>query len=232
MFKNKKGLTLEEGITFALVVFIILFAVFPFVDNLYAAMMSETDDGSIVNFEKRLAPAVQSLLTNSDKLAYTQINYFLGAGNAVIGYNKIWNSEENLNIIGLKLEKPASCGDKACLCFFKQSKKGAPLSGDPYKPCIKLDKVKYFLKDKDNTVAYETELSVIPGDSFYNSDTFNKEVYKYLLLSGNTFKSQAIYIEKYENSAGEIILYLAPINGATKDRISKRIEYIDSIKNK
>ena len=61
-------------------------------------------------------------------------------------------------------------------------------------------------------------------------DTFKTE-YKYMLLDGNNLKqkSQPIYIEKYENANGEAIFYLAPFNDATKDKLSRRKAYIDSV---
>ena len=61
-------------------------------------------------------------------------------------------------------------------------------------------------------------------------EAFTKEQYRYFLLDGVslTQKSQLIYIEKYQNANGEVIIYLAPVNDATRDKISQRKAYIDS----
>lgn len=227
MFRHKKAFTIEEAIKLALVA-IILFSTVTIVYKIYLAFTSERDDGSLANFEDGLVPKVQELLKNDKKLDYTQINYFIGAA-AVVGYNKAWDSQQNLQIIGLKIEKPSSCSDKACLCFFKQS---SVLSGNPYKPCVKLDKVAYFLKDNDASIAYSTERAV--ANNFYDSSSpkvFTTETYKYLLLDGTTLKqkSQAIYIEKYQNANGEVIFYFAPVNDATRDKINRRKEYINIV---
>ncbi|MBI2658668.1 hypothetical protein HYX05_01015 [Candidatus Woesearchaeota archaeon] len=226
MFRNKKAFTLQEAITLALVA-VILVSTVAIVYKIYSSFTSERDDGSLANFEDGLIPKVQELLKSDKKLDYTQINYFIGAA-AIVGYNKAWDSQQNLQIIGLKIEKPNSCSDKACLCFFKQS---SVLSGNPYKPCIKFDKVAYFLKDSDAAVAYSTERAV--QNIFYDSlvpDTFKTE-YKYMLLDGSNLKqkSQAIYIEKYQNANGEFTFYFAPVNDATRDKINKRKAYIDSV---
>lgn len=226
MFKNKKGFTLEEAVKLAFVAFIFLFTLF-LATKLYAAVFAEKDDGSSANFD-RIASKMQELLNNNRKLDYAEINYYLGDGRAVAGYNKAWNAETNLPIVGLKIEKPGFCGDKACLCFFKGD---SVLSGKPNKPCIKFDKVTYIIKDKDSAIAYSTERTV-NGDSFYKppvSDLFTKDEYKYFLIDGSSLslKNQVIYIEKYENQLGELIIYIAPVNDITRDKIKQRKQYID-----
>ena len=237
MFKNKKAFILKEAIYLGFAAVLLIFGFLIVYYKIYPAFFGETDDGSLANFEDDLVPKIQELLKNDNKLDYTQINYFIGAA-AVIGYNKVWDSQENLNIVGLRIEKPSSCGDKACLCFFK----GDSLLGEnpkPYKPCTKFDKVAYFLKDKDDAVAYTLggRESTVSNHFFYNpslSSVFTNEQYKYFLLGGSSLKSKGkvIYIEKYENPTGEVIFYLAPINDATKDKISKRKAYIDNLNNK
>lgn len=228
MLKSKKGLwSLEEFIKIGLVAFIFFFTLL-FATKLHAAVFGDKDDGSSANFD-RIASKMQELLNNNRKLDYSEINYYLGDGRAVVGYNKAWNSETNLPIIGLKIEKPGFCGDKSCLCFFKGD---SVLSGKPNKPCIKFDKVTYLIKDKDAAIAYSTERTV-NANIFYRqpmSDAFTKDEYKYLLIDGAYLKAkdQVIYIEKYENQLGEVIFYIAPVNDATRDKIKQRKQYIDN----
>ncbi len=233
MLKNKKAFILKEAIYLGFAAVLLLFGVYIVYYKIYPAFFGETDDGSLANFEDDLVPKIQYLLKNDNKLDYTQINYFIGAA-AVVGYNKVWDSQENLNIVGLKIEKPSSCGDKACLCFYKG---GEGIFSNPYKPCTKFDKVAYFLKDTDPAVAYSTEKEVVPDSILYKFPLLYlipQEKYKYLVLTGSTSKtkSQVIYIEKYENTNGEIIIYLAPFNDAIRDKISKRKAYIDNLNNK
>ena len=232
MLKNKKAFTLEDAVRLAFVAGILLFTAF-IAYRIWSAFTIESDDGSLSNFENILVPKIQELLNNNKKIDYvkTPVNYFIGAA-AVVGYNKAWDSERDKDVVGLKLEKPISCSDKACLCFFKQ---GSVLSGKPYKPCTKLDKVAYILKDKDAAITYSTERTI--PNNFYDfslPNTFSKDQYKYFLLDGTNLrqKSQPLHIEKYQNSNGEVIVFVAPINDATRGKINERKAYIDSVNNK
>ena len=230
MLKSKKAFTLEEAVKLGLAAFVFLFIFFA-ADKLYAAVTAEKDDGSSANFDK-LAFKFQELVNNNKKLDYAEINYFLGNERAVVGYNELWDAEKNLEVLHLKIEKPGFCGDRACLCFFKGN---SVLSAKPQKPCVKFDKVSYIIKDKDAAIAYSTE-STVPSDIFYKPpmpEAFTKDEYKYMLLDGSTLnvKSQVLYIEKYENELGQIVIYVAPVNDATKDRLKQRKEYIDKTTN-
>jgi|GEM_PF-6171546 hypothetical protein len=229
MLRNKKAFTLEEAIKLAFVAIILLFTVI-IAYRIWSAFTTDRDDGSLRNFEGTLAPKIQELLKSDRKIDYikTPVNYFIGAA-AVVGYNREWDSERDKYVIGLKLEKPASCSDKACLCFFKQD---SGLSGKPYKPCIKLDKVAYILKDPDESIKYKTANDEAVANSFYGSsmpEAFTKE-YRYFLIDGASLaqKSQPLYIEKYQKPNGDVIIFVAPINDATRDNINKRKAYIDS----
>ncbi len=228
MLKNKKAFLLKEAIVLGFTAVLLIFGTL-IAYKIYLGFTGEQDDGSISNFD-RLNSKVQELSQNDNKMDYTEINYFIGAA-AVVGYNKVWDSQQNLYILHLKLEKPGSCADKACLCFFKGD---SALSSNPYKPCTKFDKTTYFLKDMDKSISGGESAA---AGSFYSPqlpDVFTKEGYTYLLLSGSALKSksQAIYIEKYTNPIGEVIFYLAPVNDATREKISKRKAYIDSLNSK
>jgi len=229
MLKNKKSFVLKEAIVLGFAAALLIFG-FVIAYKIYSAFSGETDDGSLANFEDRLVPKMQELLDSNKKLDYTQINYFVGDA-AVVGYNKVWDSEENRYIFHLKIEKPVSCVDKSCLCFFKGD---SALSSNPYKPCTKFDKTTYFLKDMDESIS--SGESAATGN-FYSSqlpDVFTKEGYTYLKLSGSALKikSHAIYIEKYTNPIDEVIFYIAPVNDATREKINKRKAYIDTLNSK
>lgn len=227
MIKNKKGFTIEEAVKLAFVAFIFILT-FLFAGKIYAAVFGEKDDDSSANFD-RLASKIQELSNNGRKLDYAEINYFLGAERAVAGYNKVWSAEANAPIIGMKIEKPGFCGDRACLCLYK----GLDLNTKPKKPCIKFEKVAYFLKDKDISTIFGISGTEQTVSGFYKPpmpELFTKEEYKYLMISG-TFslnKNQVVlYIEKYQNDLGEVVFYIAQINDATRDKIKQRKQHID-----
>ena len=227
MFKNKKSFTLEEAIVFAFAGVIFLATLF-IGKELYASVTSEKDDGSIANFQSRLVPKIVEMHNNNKKFDYAQIDYFLGADKAVVGFNKNWNKE-----IDIAIDKPNECSSKACLCIFNRDN---IQTGKPQKPCVKFDKVAYFLKDTDESVKVSTEKSVA-GNLFYGASSgplFSQSNYRYMILYGNTLKSktQAFYLEKYQNSNGDVVFYFAPVNEATKEKIAKRKRYIDSVNNK
>ena len=225
---NKKAFTLHEAVKLGVVASLVLFTVI-FAYRVSQAFAGERDDGSIANFD-RLVKKMQELANSNKKMAHAEISYSLGAERTIAGYNKVWDSEKNLDILRLKVEKPSICGGSACLCLFKEN---SVLSGKP-RNCAKFEKVEFFLRDK--TMAPASGDNTIAGTSFYSQlpENFANDEYKYLILSGAYFggKNQAIYIEKYTNPNGQIVFYFAPVNDATKDKINARKSYIDAINKK
>lgn len=226
MFRNKKGIALEEVIIFGLVSFIFIFGVIPFSARLYKTFNSNQDDSSTANFEDQLILKVQELLKSDKKLDYRQINYFLGDDRVVMGYNAEWNKDES-GAAELVVPKPKSCGSEACLCIYKGSR--TVFGGDPLKPCAKFDKVKYFVKHKSLS-SRPFKDTIIAGGAFYGPESgFDGYEYKYLVLDGNNFKSQTLYIEKYQNSGAESTIFIAPVNDDTRREINRRKQHIDNI---
>ena len=250
MLHNKRAFTLEEAIklTIASVLIVVTLVILkPFLFPSH-----NPDKKSLPDFEENLVPKITKLAESDKKLDKDQINYFLGAEKSIIGFNKIWDSARNLQIIGLKVDKPSSCNDKACLCFFERKDL---LAGKPLKPCTKFDKVSYFLLDTDGALddGYGNPITTEQARMLYRTiptisapdtktsplpEAFTETEYKYLRLRGMPYaryeniKDVTIYIEKYENARGEIIIYLAPINEDTKEKIAQRKQYIDSIGGK
>jgi len=242
MLKHKKGIGLDEAVTLALAGVIILVTVAVFWPWLFPS--KDSDVKSLPNFEKNLAPTIKSLQNSEKKMDYDQIEYFVGVSRHITGFNKAWDSK-NLELLGRIIEKPVECKDKACLCYFVES----PSSKDKSE-CINFDKVAYFLKDADKDLddGYGNPLreeqvrgiySVTPTLSAPGTkissfpEVFTKTQYKLLVLNGASFnKDKTLYIEKYQNSKGELVIYVAPVNDNTREKINQRRAYINGLNNK
>lgn len=243
MFKHKKGFELSEAVTLILAGVIILVTVsifWPFINP----SSKDSDTKSLPNFEKNLVPKIKTLLKSDNKMDYTQTEFSIGVGKSVIGYNKIWSSSENLELLGRKMEKPAECKDKACLCYIVAS------PSTDKSECMIFDKVTYLLKDNDAELddGYGNPLeeeqvrriySVTPSLSAPGTkitpfpDVFRNTEYRLLVLNGASFnKDKILYIEKYQNSRGETIIYIAPVNDNTRAKINERRAYINGMNNK
>ncbi|MAG91443.1 hypothetical protein CMO83_02105 [Candidatus Woesearchaeota archaeon] len=228
MFKNKRAFTLEETVTLILVAIILVFSakfLYPFF-----APSEVKDIKSLPDFEDNLLPAIDRLLSSDNELDYEKVKIFLGSDKNIVGYNKNWDPNRRLELTGLDTVKPRSCADKACLCFYK----GNILRGNPpFKPCENYGKVTFFLKDPSFGSASGNTLY---GNSIYPDTLPNfivNDEYKLLILSGGLFrdKDKTIYIEKYEDEEG-IVIYFAPVNDATREKINTRTSYIDRTNRK
>lgn len=244
MLKHKKGFELSEAVTLisAGVIILVTLSIFwPWLSS----SNKDSDTKSLPNFEKNLVPEIKTLLKSDKKMDYTQTEFSIATDKSIIGYNKFWSSSENLELLGRKMEKPKECKDNACLCFLV----GVP-SSQGTSECAIFDKVSYFLKDNDAELddGYGNPLesehvrriySVTPSLSAPGTkillfpEVFINTEYRLLVLNGVSFdKDKTLYIEKYQNSRGEIIIYIAPVNDNTRAKINERRAYINSMNNK
>ena len=126
--KSKKGV---EWLTSEMIVFffgaILLIALVAFFLRLQSVIFAEEDDGSIANL-KRLNEEIKELLGTSSDKDYRIINYFIGKGKMLLGFNK--NADGDYSLIAASYDimfsglvyKPFDCGNSACLCLYN----GAP----------------------------------------------------------------------------------------------------------
>ena len=205
-------LGLEEIVILVVVAFIVL-GTFGFFNEIYAAVVSQKDDGSIANFERFYAN-LKELIDSKSNRDYKIGNYFIGSDKILVGFDTKWSDKAEivpgtLKIFGgYNLYKPFKCGSGACLCLYESK-----LSTDSAKRDANViscrsesffGKNVVFLSEGGNV---EPKTKGLPrADSKGN----------YLVFYGKDWKVQEIYIEKFFDG-GKTYIYVSKIDTTKSD---------------
>ncbi|MBI2655905.1 hypothetical protein HYX06_05795 [Candidatus Woesearchaeota archaeon] len=177
--------------------------------TLYAATLSEEDEGSKANLN-RLYNNINTLLENNEQRAYIEDNYYLGAGRILAGFDTSWDeTRESIDFPywdDYNIYKPSSCGTSACLCLYT----------DDWDPRTAQNRNKGVLECRSgafsgkNTIFLSEMGSITPKTKGTPREDTNGN---YLIFYGDEWGTQPIYIEKeYKKDENKHYIYISKID--------------------
>jgi len=207
-YNNKTGIIwpTRQVLIFAFAVLVTI-AMFVFISDLKAAILSEPDDGSKANFDK-LYRNINVLIENSDE-NYRIINYNLGNsdefGRFLVGFDRNWNNEKQVTNDGNIYRPTKGCGISACLCLYtKTSKWNKDHSRNENVKSCRSDG----LAGKNIIFTSEGSDDLIPRTIGISREDGNDH---YLVFDGADWGVQRLYIEKTTKDS-TINIYIAKID--------------------
>ncbi len=211
--RNKRGATeIPIEVVYLFVVGLLLVVFIGFFGSLYAATLSQKDDGSKANFY-RIYSDIEKFMKSSNSREGRVDNYYLGKDYVLIGFDTNW--DDNKDIIpgtlkifgGYNFYKPFKCGNSACLCLFIKNQQE---SGDSSKRDQGIADCSSEAFSGKNVAFLSEGGEVTPKTrGIQRTDTNGN----YLVFYGEDWGTQRIYIEKeYKKEDNRYYIYISKIN--------------------